>query len=199
MSLILASTSRYRQTLLQRLGIPFSTRSPEVDESALPGEAPDALALRLAGAKAAAIARQDEEAWVLGSDQVASLDGRLLGKPGGFEGAREQLTACSNREVRFYTGVALHQVARSFAAEELQVTTVRFRALSSAEIENYLQIEQPWDCAGSFKCEGLGIALFESIHSDDPTGLEGLPLIATARLLRGAGFDPLAARNRPGG
>ncbi|MFV8817315.1 Maf family protein [Haliea sp. E17] len=192
MTLILASTSRYRKSLLQRLQIPFECRSPEVDESPLPGEPAEALALRLAGAKASAIASQAPEAWVLGSDQVAVVDGEVLGKPGNFERAFAQLQSSSGREARFLTGVALHRHRTGEAYAALHSTTVRFRDLSAADIEHYLRAEAPWDCAGSFKCEGLGIALFEAIHSDDPTGLEGLPLITTCRLLRQAGIDPLA-------
>ncbi len=194
MRLILASTSPYRRALLQRLGLAFECQAPAVDETPLPGEAPETLAARLARAKAAAIATGDPQAWVLGSDQVAALDsGVLLGKPGSHERAREQLLACSGREVQFFTAVTLCQAAGEYQETVLQLTRVLFRPLLEREIDQYLRAETPYDCAGSFKCEGLGIALFEWIRSDDPTGLEGLPLIATGKLLRAAGLDPLAA------
>lgn len=192
MRLVLASTSRYRRELLERLRLPFDVARPEVDETPFPGEAPAALAARLAEAKAAAIARLDPSAWVLGSDQVAELDDRPLGKPGGREAAIAQLSAMSGRTVAFHTGVCLLRGERlregtaSLAAADL--TRVRFRRLGAAEIARYVDAEQPFDCAGSFKSEGLGIALFEAIESNDPTALVGLPLIATARLLRQAGF-----------
>ncbi len=185
--LILASTSAYRRHLLQRLGLPFDTARPDTDETPRPHEAPAALAERLAQAKAAAVAAQRPEAWVIGSDQVAEFDGRPIGKPGGHEAAKAQLLAMSGREVRFLTGLCvLRQGQPALAA--LDTTVVRFRRLQSAEVERYLHIEQPYDCAGSFKSEGLGIALFEAIESQDPTALIGLPLIATARLLRQAGY-----------
>lgn len=187
MRLVLASTSRYRRELLERLRVPFDVARPETDETPLPGEAPAALASRLAVAKAAAVARLDAPAWVLGSDQVAELEGRPLGKPGGREAAIAQLAAMSGRTVAFHTGVCLlRDGAPPLVAAD--VTRVRFRALEAAEIARYVDAEQPFDCAGSFKSEGLGIALFDAIESNDPTALVGLPLIATARLLRQAGF-----------
>lgn len=184
--LILASTSIYRRELLARLRLPFETARPETDESPSPGEPPDELARRLAIAKARAIAEREPDAWVIGSDQVAELDGRCLGKPGNREGAIAQLTAMSGRTVAFRTGLGLCCGERLLTA--LDTTTVRFRMLRAAEIARYVDAEQPLDCAGSFKCEGLGISLFESIESRDPTALVGLPLIETARLLREAGF-----------
>jgi septum formation protein len=185
--LVLASTSRYRRELLERLRLPFDVARPDTDEAPLPQEAPATLASRLAAAKAAAVARLDPAAWVLGSDQVAELDGRPLGKPGGREAAIAQLSAMSGRTVAFHTGVCLlREGGASFSAAD--VTRVRFRALDTAEIARYVDAEQPFDCAGSFKSEGLGIALFDAIESSDPTALVGLPLIATARLLRQAGF-----------
>lgn len=185
--LVLASTSPYRRDLLARLGLPFDTARPRVDEAPGPGEAPLALAARLAEAKAADVATTAGAAWVLGSDQVAELDGTALGKPGDAARACAQLAAMSGRAVRFHTGVCLASGdGRRLAA--LDTTTVRFRALSDAEIERYVAAERPLDCAGSFKSEGLGIALFEAIETRDPTALVGLPLIATARLLREAGF-----------
>lgn len=185
--LLLASTSPYRRELLQRLRLPFDTARPEVDESPLAGEDPVALVQRLARAKAAAVAGGAPGAWVIGSDQVGELDGSALGKPGGREQAMSQLAAMSGRVIRFHTAVALlRHDGNAFGA--LDLTTVRFRQLQNAEIGRYVDVEQPFDCAGSFKAEGLGIALFESISGQDPTALVGLPLIATAQLLRQAGF-----------
>jgi septum formation protein len=186
--LILASTSRYRRELLERLRLPFDVARPEVDESALPDEAPVDLAVRLACAKARAVAlRQDDDAWALGSDQVAEVEGRALGKPGGREAAIAQLRAMSGRVVRFHTALCLaHPDGRSVA--DLDLTEVHVRDLSDAEIARYVDAERPFDCAGSFKSEGLGIALFARIDNRDPTALVGLPLIATCRLLRQAGF-----------
>lgn len=187
-SLILASTSRYRRELLERLRLPFSIARPESDETALPDETPSALALRLAQAKAAAVAALHPGAWVIGSDQVAELGTATLGKPGDRETAVGQLAAMSGQPVRFRTGVCLF---RQDAAPRswLDTTTVRFRTLHGDEIGRYVDAEQPFDCAGSFKCEGLGISLFDAIETQDPTALVGLPLIATARLLRDAGFS----------
>ena len=185
-ALILASTSPYRRELLARLRIPFETARPETDETARPGEAPAELARRLSAAKALAVARVNPTAWVIGSDQVAELDGRALGKPGGRAEAIDQLKAMSGRSVDFRTGLCLCVDGKEQVA--LDTTTVRFRILAEPEIARYVDAERPFDCAGSFKCEGLGISLFEAIESRDPTALVGLPLIATARLLREAGF-----------
>lgn len=185
--LILASTSIYRRELLARLRLPFDSVRPDTDETPLPGEAPMALVQRLAAAKAAAVAALDPQAWVIGSDQVAELDGQALGKPGGRDAAIAQLAAMSGRAVQFRTGVCLVR-AGSANRDAIDATTVRFRVLAAAEIARYVDAEQPYDCAGSFKAEGLGIALFDAIESRDPTALVGLPLIATAQLLRGAGF-----------
>ena len=184
--LILASTSRYRRDLLARLRLEFEVARPEVDESALPGETPSVLARRLARAKAAAIALRSPHAWVIGSDQVADLDGAALGKSGSRDGAIAQLQRMSGRPVAFRTAVCVMHGATSFDA--LDTTVVRFRDLDHAEIERYVDAEHPFDCAGSFKSEGLGIALFEAIETQDPTALVGLPLIATSRLLRQAGY-----------
>lgn len=188
-ALILASTSRYRRELLQRLQLPFTTARPEVDETPLPQEPPHALATRLAQAKAQAVATATgSPAWCLGSDQVAELNGQPLGKPGTRERAIAQLQSMSGQAIRFHTALCLaHADGRLFQACDM--TTVQFRALTLAEIERYVDAEQPFDCAGSFKSEGLGITLFEAIHNQDPTALIGLPLIATARLLRQAGFE----------
>lgn len=185
--LVLASTSRYRRELLARLRLPFDVAAPGTDESPLPGETPRALSQRLAAAKAAAVAVLESDAWVIGSDQVADLDGLVLGKPGGRDAALRQLAAMSGREVVFRTAVSLvHGDGRALHDED--TTIVRFRALDAAAIARYVDVEQPFDCAGSFKSEGLGIVLFDAIVSQDPTALVGLPLIATARLLRQAGY-----------
>ena len=187
-ALVLASTSRYRRELLERLGLPFDVARPEVDETALPGESPRDLAVRLAQAKAQAVACQRSDgAWALGSDQVADVEGQSLGKPGGRSAAIEQLRAMSGRVVRFHTALCLgHADGRLHA--DCDLTEVHMRQLSDAEIARYVDAEQPFDCAGSFKSEGLGITLFERIDNRDPTALVGLPLIATCRLLRAAGF-----------
>ena len=191
-SLVLGSTSRYRRELLQRLRLPFEAVSPEVDETPLPGEAPSALALRLALAKAQAVAALRPQAVVIGSDQVADLDGQPIGKPGTHERAVAQLRRLSGRQAVFQTAVAVVRADTGFARALLAPVTVRFRTLGEAEIEHYLRLEQPYDCAGSAKSETLGIALLEAIDSDDPTALVGLPLIRTCALLRAAGLDPLA-------
>ena len=185
--LLLASTSPYRRELLQRLRLPFECVPPRVDETPSPGESPATLAARLAEAKAAAVHALHPDAWVIGSDQVADLDGRVLGKPGNFESAVAQLRAMSGREVAFHT--ALCVVGPGFRESAVDTTVVRMRDLGDDEIARYLQAEPAFDCAGSFKAEGLGIALFEAMDSRDPTALVGLPLIATARLLRVAGFS----------
>jgi septum formation protein len=185
--LLLASTSPYRRELLSRLRIPFDVARPEVDEVPLPGESPLALARRLAAAKAEAIATREGDAWVIGSDQVAELDGRPLGKPGNRDAALTQLASMSGRSVAFRTAVSvMHRDLGRFDA--IDTTVVRFRGLAAEEIARYVDSEQPFDCAGSFKSEGLGIVLFDAIETSDPTALDGLPLIATARLLRQAGF-----------
>ena len=193
--LILASTSRYRRELLERLRIPFQALSPETDETPLPGEAPSALAERLALAKARALGARFPDAVVIGADQVADVDGVAIGKPGDHERAIAQLRAMSGRTIVFQTALAVVREARGFAEVRRVPVPVRFRALSDDEIEFYLRTEQPYDCAGSAKCETLGIALLEAIESDDPTALIGLPLITTCTLLRAAGLDPLRARS----
>lgn len=195
--LILASTSPYRRELLERLRLPFTVEAPAVDETPLPGEPPAALARRLALAKAQAVARRHPQAVVIGSDQVAELHGQALGKPGDHARAVAQLQRMRGQTVLFHTAVAVVCAARAYAQLELAQIRVRVRALSDAEIEAYLRAEQPYDCAGSAKSEGLGIVLLEAIDSDDPTALIGLPLIRTARLLRQAGLDPLAAQRSP--
>lgn len=184
--LVLGSTSRYRSELLSRLNLPFETAAPHVDETPLAGETPRALALRLALAKAHAVARQYSQAVVIGSDQVADLHGTPLGKPGTHERAVAQLRQMSGQTVVFQTAVAVVCAATGFEQVDLAPVEVRFRALSDSEIERYLRIEEPYDCAGSAKSEGLGIALLDAIVSDDPTALIGLPLIRTCRMLRAA-------------
>ena len=192
-ALVLGSTSRYRRELLQRLRLPFTVASPEVDEVPLPGEAPAALALRLALAKARAVAAQHPHAVVIGADQVADLAGEPIGKPGDHARATMQLRRLSGQTVVFQTALAVVRRATGFEQALCVPVTVRFRHLGDAEIERYLRLEQPYDCAGSAKCETLGIALLDAIHSDDPTALIGLPLIQTCAMLRAAGLDPLLA------
>ncbi|WP_288921372.1 Maf family nucleotide pyrophosphatase [uncultured Ottowia sp.] len=187
-ALVLASTSRYRRELLARLALPFETAAPDVDETPRAGEAPRELALRLALEKAQAVAARKPQAIVIGSDQVADLHGQPLGKPGTHERAAAQLARMSGQTVLFHTAVAVVQASRGFAQSSLATVTVRFRTLDAATIERYLLAEQPYDCAGSAKSEGLGIALLQAIESDDPTALIGLPLIRTAQLLRAAGL-----------
>lgn len=190
--LILGSTSVYRRELLERLRIPFSVESPHVDETPLPDEPPAALACRLALAKAQAVAARFPAAVVIGSDQVADLHGLPLGKPGNHARAVLQLQQMSGQRVIFQTAIAVVCQDTGFSQQALAAVKVQFRELSAREIENYLQAEQPYDCAGSAKSEGLGIALLERIDNDDPTALVGLPLIRTAALLRAAGIDLLA-------
>jgi len=189
--LILASTSRYRRELLSRLHLLFEVQAPDVDETPAPSEQPAALARRLATDKARVISTQAPDAVVIGSDQVADLDGICIGKPGNHARATAQLKSMSGRSVVFHTAVAVLAGARGYARTEVVSVNVRFRTLTDAEIEHYLHIEQPYDCAGSAKCETLGIALLAAIESDDPTALVGLPLIRTCELLREAGIDPL--------
>ncbi|MFT4191379.1 MAG: Maf family nucleotide pyrophosphatase [Comamonas sp.] len=186
--LILGSTSPYRRELLGRLRLAFDAIAPNVDETPRPGERPADLAARLAQAKALDVARRHPEAIVIGSDQVADLDGTPLGKPGSHDRAVAQLTRMSGRTVVFQTAVCVACLATGFQQTELAAVEVRFRPLSREEIEAYLQAEQPYDCAGSAKSEGLGISLLERIGNDDPTALIGLPLIRTCGLLRAAGL-----------
>lgn len=185
--LVLGSTSIYRRELLGRLRLPFTCERPEVDETPHAGEAAEDLSMRLAIAKAEAVASRMPGAWVVGSDQVATFDGRPLGKPGGRAEAITQLRAMSGRSVVFHTGLALARAGQP-GMHAMDRTEVVFRALDDDAIARYVDAEQPFDCAGSFKCEGLGITLFDAIRNDDPTALIGLPLIATARLLRAAGY-----------
>jgi len=186
--LVLGSTSPYRRELLQRLRLPFTVVAPQVDETPQPGEAPAALARRLAAAKAAAVAALHPDAVVIGSDQVADLEGEPLGKPGNHANAVAQLRRMRGRVVVFQTALTVMCAQTGFAEHDLAPVRVRFRELPDEEIEAYLRTEQPYDCAGSAKSEGLGIALLEAIDSDDPTALVGLPLIRTSRMLRAAGL-----------
>ena len=193
--LILGSTSPYRKDLLQRLGLPFTVAAPHVDETARPGEAPADLARRLALEKARDVAGRHPGSVVIGADQVADLDGLALGKPGGHTQAVAQLQAMSGKAVVFHTAVAVLHPAAKLTLVQLAPVRVRFRHLNDGEIEHYLRLEQPYDCAGSAKCEGLGISLLDAIDSDDPTALIGLPLIRTCQMLRLAGFSiPGASR-----
>jgi septum formation protein len=190
-SVVLGSTSRYRRELLERLRIPFTVSAPGVDETPLSGETPQALARRLALAKARAVAAMHPDAVVIGSDQVADLAGQPLGKPGEHARAVQQLRQMRGQTVIFQTALAVVCLASGYEQVDLAEVRVVFRDLSDDEIEAYLQAEQPYDCAGSAKSEGLGIALLESIDNDDPTALIGLPLIRTARMLRQAGVKLL--------
>jgi len=186
-TLILASTSRYRRELLARLGLPFEVASPQTDESRLPGESPQGMALRLSEAKARAVAGAHPDALIIGSDQVATVDGLIYGKPGSHERAVEQLRALSGKTVDFHTGLCLYNV-RHGRGEACGVSTlVTFRDLTNEEIERYLRREPAYDCAGSARSEGLGIALLSRIAGDDPNALIGLPLIALCILLRKQG------------
>jgi septum formation protein len=185
--LLLGSSSRYRRELLSRLRLPFEVVLPEVDEAPLSGESPHDLACRLALAKAHAVAARYPQAVVIGSDQVADHAGEALGKPGDHERAVAQLRRMRGQTVVFQTAVAVVCAQAGFEQLELAAVKVRFRMLSDAEIEHYLRAEQPYDCAGSARSEGLGIALLDAIESDDPTALVGLPLIRTCRMLRAAG------------
>ena len=187
--LVLASSSPYRRALLERLGLAFEVQAPAVDEAPEQSETPAGLALRLAEDKARAVARTRPGALVIGSDQVAHLDGGILGKPGDADQARAQLMRSSGREVEFLTAVVLFDARTGEVQRHLDRTVVAFRALGPDEIDAYIARDRPFDCAGSFRSEGLGIGLFEKVVSEDPTALVGLPLIALARMLRKAGAD----------
>lgn len=184
--LVLASTSRYRRELLARLGLPFEVAAPQADESPLPGESPADLALRLAVLKARSV--RAENAVVIGSDQAAALEGRLIGKPGGHEAAVRQLRELSGKAADFQTAVAVLDSSRNSVESRVVACRVTFRTLDDERIERYLRREQPYDCAGSAKAEGLGIALIARIDTEDPTSLIGLPLIALTELLERAGM-----------
>jgi septum formation protein len=186
--LILASSSPYRRQLLAQLGLDFECRSPDTDESALPEESPQQLAARLAYQKALAVAEQHPNALIIGSDQVACLDDKILSKPGSIDKAIEQLTLCSGRAVNFYTGLCLYNSRRNSNQQKLECFTAHFRQLSPEQICRYIKAEQPLDCAGSFKVEGLGISLFERLEGNDPNSLIGLPLIQLVTMLNKEGL-----------
>lgn len=187
--LVLASTSRYRHELLERLSLPFTTARPEIDETPGPGESADKLVERLARQKAEAVAAEHPDRLIIGSDQVACLDGRVLGKPGDRAAAVAQLEAASGREVEFLTGLALLNTRYDRCRVATVPFRVRFRSLRRDEIDRYIDAEQPFDCAGSFKSEGLGITLFAAMQGDDPTALIGLPLIELTTMLRAEGVE----------
>jgi MAF protein len=195
MKIILASSSAYRRSILQKLHIPFSFTAPDIDESPVDGESISAQVARLAKNKALAIATEimNMNSYVIGSDQLASFNGKVLGKPGDFTTAKQQLSMFSGQTVKFYTGLCLVHSATKQLETQIEQTVetfdVKFRILSEKQISTYLQIEQPYDCAGSFKCEGLGIALFESLDGRDPNTLIGLPLIALIDLFRNMSVD----------
>lgn len=195
MTLILASSSPYRRELLQRLGLPFSCRAPDIDEAPQPGEQPAGLSLRLAREKALHVARGQAGTLVVGSDQVADCGGIPVGKPGSFEAARDQLRRFSGRTIIFHTAVC---TTDGHDVQLARITTeCTFLALDERRIEAYLRREQPYDAAGSARVERLGIALMDRIRSDDPTALIGLPLITVCRMLRHFGLEPLAAPAGP--
>jgi septum formation protein len=189
--LILASTSPYRRELLGRLGLPFEVANPQTDETPMPNETPEALSLRLAEAKARAVAEHHPEALIIGSDQVATVDGRIYGKPGNHERAVAQLHELSGKTVNFFTGLCLFNARTGEADVRGVPTLVTFRHLTEGEVENYLRREPAYNCAGSAKSEGLGIALLSSMRGDDPNALVGLPLIALCDMLRQQGVSVL--------
>jgi septum formation protein len=196
--LVLASSSPYRRALLQRLGWHFVTATPAIDETPIPGEAPEALVRRLAEAKARRLAPDFPDAVIIGSDQMAVLDGVALGKPETEERAERQLRAASGRRVAFLTGLCVLDSRSGLSDTICEPYAVHFRSLTDTEIRHYIRREQPLDCAGSFKSEGLGIALFERFEGDDPNALIGLPLIRLAAMLRGVGIDVLAGADGAG-
>jgi septum formation protein len=191
LSLVLASSSPFRRELLSRLGMEFSSVSPDIDESGKVDETPEALVLRLAESKARAVAKMHPDALIVGSDQVATIDGRMLGKPGNHESAVDQLMQASGRRVSFLTGLCLLNSARQTLQLACEYYHVWFRELTREEVENYLRKEKPYNCAGSFKSEGLGISLFQRMEGDDPSSLIGLPLIRLVDMLRNEGVDIL--------
>lgn len=196
--LILASTSRYRRELLERFGLPFTAQPPLVDETAMAGERPEPLARRLSLAKALAVARANPRAWVIGSDQTATIDGvNIIGKPGDHERARVQLREASGRTLHFYTGLALVCIDSGIECVDVSEIRAQFRELDDEQIDTYLRRDQPYDCAGAARSESLGIALLESMSGDDPTALIGLPLTRLAGLMMSLGYDPITRRYRP--
>ncbi len=190
-ALLLASSSKYRRQLLERLGLPFTARSPEVDETPRPNESPKQLVTRLAETKARALVADHQNHLIIGSDQVACVHEQILGKPGTEERAAEQLAKLSGNTVQFYTSLALLNSATGRLQVTMDLTEVEFRSLESSEISAYVAREQPLDCAGSFKSEGLGVALFERIKTEDPAALIGLPLVQLCELLRTEHLNPL--------
>ncbi len=186
-TLVLASTSPFRKALLERLELPFETQAPEVDEQRLQGETAEQLVRRLAEAKARAVAASWPDALIIGSDQVAVIDNEVLGKPGNHDNAHRQLASASGKQVTFLTGLCLHNSHGGGTQTEVVPFTVHFRTLGDEQIDNYLRKEQPYNCAGSFKSEGLGISLFERLEGDDPNALIGLPLIRLVRMLENEG------------
>lgn len=189
--LILGSTSPFRKAILEKLQIPFETASPHIDEAARPGEKPEQLVARLAEQKAKAVAQTYPDALIIGSDQVAVLDGAIVGKPGNHDNAVTQLSRASGKRVTFLTGLCLYNSQSQHSQVEVVPFTVEFRELSTSQIENYLQREQPYNCAGSFKSEGMGVALFERLEGEDPNTLIGLPLIRLIRMLENEGYTIL--------
>ncbi|WP_205956306.1 Maf family protein [Pantoea stewartii] len=192
-SILLASTSPFRQALLSKLGLLFTVDSPQTDETPLENERAEDLVTRLAIAKAQALAERYPHHWIIGSDQVCVLNGRITGKPHTAQNAEAQLRAASGNRVTFYTGLALYHPASQRLMQCCEPFTVHFRTLSQADITNYIKKEQPLQCAGSFKSEGLGICLFDRLEGRDPNALVGLPLIALSAMLREAGINPLGA------
>lgn len=195
-SLILASSSRYRREVLQKLHLPFTCLSPEIDETPLPNESPEQTALRLAEAKARKVAETQPDALIIGCDQVATVDGMQIGKPGNHANAVRQLTMLSGKEVVFHSALCLYDSQRQHMQATIVPYFVKFKSLSASQIETYLRLEQPYDCAGSAKSEGMGIALLDYMRGDDPNALIGLPLIALVEMLRQAGVDVLSASTR---
>ena len=194
-TLVLGSTSPFRKTLLEKLNLPFTCAKPDIDESAQQGESPQALVQRLAIEKAKAVSSQYPNALIIGSDQVAVCAGEILGKPHNFDNAVMQLTKFSGKSITFYTGLCVYDSEKDKAVALVEPFTVHFNRLSLAEITNYLNAEQPYNCAGSFKSEGLGICLFSKLEGDDPNTLIGLPLIKLVALLKQQGIDVLAEQN----
>lgn len=193
--ILLASNSSYRRQLLQKLGLAFSWTAPDIDETALPGETAETLVKRLALSKAQALAPANSSHLIIGADQVASFEGKILGKPLDFDSAFAQLTSFSGKCVDFLTGLSLYNSVSEQHQLSLETYRVRFKTLSPEQITRYLEREQPYDCAGSFKSEGLGICLFDSLEGEDPNTLVGLPLIALTRMLINEGIDPLTAQS----
>ncbi len=190
--LILASSSRYRREVLQKLHVPFECISPEIDETPLPDESPAQTSLRLAEAKARKVAESHPEALIIGCDQVATVDGLQIGKPGNHENAVKQLTMLSDKEVIFHSALCLLDSSNQHMQSTIVPYSVKFKPLSAAQIDTYLRLEQPYDCAGSAKSEGMGIALLDYMRGDDPNALVGLPLIALVNMLQQAGIDVLS-------